>query len=162
MEKPIESKIEMVPCEYTQEDLKRDIDEWIDGPSFGSEKGEFKKYPFLRQFSTYQNNFWTMVKHVCDYINDDGSVDEEQVLKDYKPITKDHPRWNECVAEREYLIRIEHSREIYKICKDLGYDPKEMGQILSATPLSEEKLEMIKNIWIEMRKIGFNRMDLIG
>ncbi len=166
-EQPEQSNLERIPGEYTEDDLVKDMGEWIDSPAVSSpeRKTELKSSSVLNQFASYQNNFHMMVRKVHRWINDDGSLNEDAVLKENSrainnPLRRDDPRWPEYVALYERLIESFHSREIYSILKHLGYDPAEMAHLPSQ--LSDENLEMTKKVWIEMRKLGFSRMDLIG
>jgi len=147
---PHEAKIERIPCEYTEENLQGDIKEWIEGPAMRSieTREEFKQKSFLQQFMGYQNNFFTDVHDVFRYLNDDGSLrdDLDRIM----------------VRERlQSMVEKRHLKELYQVINMLGYDRKEIEGLYSGKRTDEQRA-MVKNIWIEMRKLGFSRMDLIG
>jgi hypothetical protein len=158
-EQPISQKPERIPCDYTEEDLKKDVLEWAGSP-VASRKEEMTTQPFWRQFTSYQNNFWTAIVSIKKYLSEDGLIDENKIASNWR-IQKGGPQWSHLLAVTGRIIENSHLVEIFNVIKGMGMDPMEISDVIHS-PLNEDQVGILIKIWIGMRKSGFNRMDLIG
>lgn|GEM_PF-5664314 len=82
-------------------------------------------------------------------LNDDGTTK----VYDANP---DNQKW------KEDLVRKLHLQEIHEIIRTLGYSLDVLRNTRQGEKKSDELWEMIRNIWIEMRKRGFSSTELKG
>ncbi len=97
----------------------------------------------------FSNNFTGTIRTATTMLNDDGTTK----VYDANP---DNQKW------KEDLVRKLHLQEIHEIIRTLGYSLDVLRNTRQGEKKSDELWEMIRNIWIEMRKRGFSSTELKG
>ncbi len=166
----IPSGFETSDSGYTLETLDADITSWVSISQANDEKklndpeapDDYREYiraeiertknmKPLDLFLRYQNNFTVSVLGSCKHLLPDGS-----------PILADGDN-----SGNKHLGEVEHWFEIREAINVLGYDVEEVSLAINelnalGKKADDRRKEMLRNIWIEMRKKGFTRLELIG
>jgi len=136
-----------VPVEYCLDNIEREIQESIQ--RFPTNARNYEGLDSLGRFMMFSNNFTGTIRTATTMLNDDGTTK----VYDANP---DNQKW------KEDLVRKLHLQEIHEIIRTLGYSLDVLRNTRQGEKKSDELWEMIRNIWIEMRKRGFSSTELKG
>jgi len=138
------------PPEYGEEALEADMREWVERQikQSADQRREWKQETrivdtqndaYLRSlnglqlFRAYQNNFWARLPGHFYYLTSTEGMPEK---------------------------RVKFQEDLHKAIDALGFDVEELKTYKN--PLKEEQLEKIRALYLEMVKMGYSRLDLIG
>ena len=119
--------------EYNEEMLEVDIKAYADKYAAGG-SDRLEGLSGLQLFVPYQNNFYRLPKLLAGYVEgrEEQFPKETQLVKDFQE-----------AAQR------------------INFDLEELKEFGRPT-FSDDQLEKLKSLWIEMIKMGHSRLDLIG
>ena len=160
---------------YTSDDLDRDTRDWVQDMcaklSSDSAKEWLKSLSGLQLFCRYMNNFRLTLERVSGWISPDGKWKPKEM------------RWAEEFAmnygrsflppeirplsvilnpEQQKAARALGDKffsDIIKVMSDAGLTEE---SVKKNGELTDEQLEKIKNAFIKMRNLGYERLQLIG